>query len=215
MLGLNSCRGIHMKRTLTIDDILPNDIFCTQRNDFQEKLIATKKNRRIPIGGDATFYFENHLTLWWQIQEMLRVEKGGAEQLADELSAYSPLLPQEFPDGSMELVATFMIEIDDLERRFRALSSLGGIEQHIWLHINDAKIQASPETDIDRTDENGKTSAVHFVRFRLKPEQVLQFHQTNQNVILEITHPHYLHKTLLNEHQREALAQDLTKEKQS
>jgi hypothetical protein len=201
-----------MKRTLTTNDILPNDIFCSQRSDFQEKLIAVKKNRRIPIGPDATFYFENHLTLCWQIQEMLRVEKGGAEQLADELLAYAPLLPQEFPDGSMELVATFMIEIDDLERRLRTLSNLGGIEQHMWLHVNDAKIQASPETDIDRTDENGKTSAVHFVRFLLKQEEVIQFHKHNQNVILEISHPHYPHKTLLTEHQREALAQDLTKE---
>jgi hypothetical protein len=204
-----------MKRVLTTDDILPNDIFCAKRTDFLNKLMTIKKDRRIAIGPDATFYFENHLTLWWQVQEMLRVEKGGAEQLADELTAYAPLLPRAFPDGSMELVATFMVEIDDLERRFRTLSSLGGIEQHIWLHINDTKIQATPETDIDRTDENGKTSAVHFIRFRLKVDQIMQFQQPNQNVIFEITHPNYSHKTLLNENQREALALDLTKGKQS
>jgi hypothetical protein len=202
-----------MKRLLTPEDIIPTDVFCAQRNDFLEKLIFVKKNRRISIGPDATFYFENHLTLWWQVQEMLRVEKGGPEQLADELTAYAPLLPQEFPDGSMELVATFMVEIDDLERRFRTLSCLGGVEQHIWLHINDTKIQATPETDIDRTDENGKTSAVHFVRFLLNAEVIKQFHQPSQNIIIEITHPHYSHKTLLNENQREALAHDLTKGK--
>ena len=199
-----------MKRTLDASDIIPTEVFCTKRSDFLEELVAVKKNRRIHIGADATFYFENHRTLWWQIQEMLRVEKGGAEQLADELSAYAPLLPRAFSDGSMELVATFMIEIDDLERRFRVLSSLGGIEQHIWLRINDAKVQAIPEADLERTDENGKTSAVHFVRFRLAPDLIKQFHQTNQDIIIEITHPLYQHKALLNETQREALAQDLT-----
>ena len=111
----------------------------------------------------------------------------------------------------MELVATFMIEIDDLVRRFHTLSNLGGVEQHIWMHINGTKIQATPETDIDRTDENGKTSAVHFIRFRLKPEEIQQFNQQNQHIIIEITHPHYSHKTLLTENQREALAHDLTK----
>ena len=200
-----------MKRLLTPEDIIPTDVFCAQRNDFLNKLISVKKNRRIPIGPDATFYFENHLTLWWQVQEMLRVEKGGVEQLTDELSAYAPLLPKEFPDGSMELVATFMIEIDDLELRFQTLSSLSGVERHIWMHINGTTIQAAPETDIDRTDENGKTSAVHFIRFRLKPEQIQQFHQQNQHIIIEITHPHYSHKTLLTENQREALTYDLTK----
>ncbi|MES2252994.1 MAG: DUF3501 family protein [Pseudomonadota bacterium] len=198
-----------MKRTLNADDILPNDIFCAQRSDFLEKLMNIKKDRRIPVGPDATFYFENHLTLWWQIQEMLRVEKGGAEQLADELAAYSPLLPQLFPDGSMELVATFMIEIDDLERRFHVLSSLGNVEQRIWLHIGDTKVQAIPETDIDRTDENGKTSAVHFVRFLLTPKLIKNFHHEDQHIILEITHPAYRHKALLIEKQRKAIKEDL------
>ena len=202
-----------MKRMLRPEDIIPTDVFCVKRNDFLEKLISTKKNRRISIGLDATFYFENHLTLWWQVQEMLRVEKGGAEQLADELSAYSPLLPQALSDGSMELVATFMIEIDDLERRFKTLSNLGGIEQHILMHINATKIQATPETDINRTDENGKTSAVHFIRFLLNEEAIKLFHQPNQKITIEITHPHYSHKTLLDENQREALALDLTKGK--
>lgn len=201
-----------MKRILTAEDILPTNIFCEKRSDFLQKLISIKKNRRIPIGQDATFYFENHLTLWWQVQEMLRIEKGGAEQLSDELSAYSPLLPRLFPDGSMELVATFMIEIDDLERRFRTLSALGGIEHHIWIHIHNTAVQATPEMDIDRTDNNGKTSAVHFIRFRLKPDLITQFQQTNQNIIFEINHPNYQHKTLLNEDQRKALACDLTKE---
>ena len=198
-----------MKRTLNTDDILPNDVFCAKRNDFLENLMSVKKNRRVAIGPDATFYFENHLTLWWQVQEMLRVEKGGSEQLTDELIAYAPLLPQVFPDGSMELVATFMIEIDDLERRFRVLSNLGNIEQHIWLCINDTKIHATPETDLDRTDENGKASAVHFIRFLLTPELVKQFQQPNQDIIIEISHPHYSHKTQLNENQREAIASDL------
>jgi hypothetical protein len=199
-----------MKRTLSADDILPNDTFCEKRDAILTKLKETKKHRRISIGPDATFYFENHLTLCWQIQEMLRVEKGGAEQLKDELSAYQPLLPRVFDDGSMELVTTFMIEIDDLERRFRVLSQLGGIEQYIWLHIGDERVNATPEGDIDRTDENGKTSAVHFLRFCLNPNQIKLFHHPNQSVILETTHNAYSHKTTFSEDQRKAIVSDLT-----
>lgn len=198
-----------MKRTLTVEDIIANEQFCQNRNTYQQQLMQLKKNRRISIGPDATFYFENHLTLWWQIQEMLRVEKGGIEQLHDELSAYAPLLPKKFDDGSMELVATFMIEIDDLDRRFKMLSSLGGIEKHICLHITNSCIFAVAEQDLERTDENGKTSAVHFIRFKLTATDVTVFQETNQNIIFEITHPQYLYKVVLSEDQRKALVADL------
>ncbi|MDP3371326.1 MAG: DUF3501 family protein [Candidatus Paracaedibacteraceae bacterium] len=198
-----------MKRTLNVEDIISNDTFCQNRNHHLQDLIQIKKNRRITVGPDVTFYFENHLTLWWQIQEMLRVEKGGEEQLQDELLAYAPLLPKKFNDNSMELVATLMIEIDDIERRLRMLSNLGGIEEQIQLHVGTHCIQATAENDIERTDENGKTSAVHFIRFKLASNQVTEFHQANQHIIFEITHPHYSHKTLLNELQRQALAKDL------
>ncbi len=197
-----------MKRTLSPDDIIPNHDFLIMRQSFQTELIQTKRNRRIPVADDVTFYFENHTTLWWQVQEMLRVEQGGHEQLQDELSAYAPLVPQKFDDGSMELVATFMIEIEDIERRFRVLSQLGGIEHHIVLHVDKHSVQAVPENDIERTNEFGKTSAVHFIRFRLSTPMINQFNRPESTVTLEITHPHYAHQTILSDTQKSALARD-------
>ena len=109
----------------------------------------------------------------------------------------------------MELVATFMIEIDDLERRFRVLSQLGGIEQHLILHVNDQYVCATPETDIERTNELGKTSAVHFIRFKIPAHMVKQFNQLESIIMLEITHPHYNHCVALSDVQKQALALDL------
>jgi hypothetical protein len=198
-----------MKRTLTAEDIIDNESFCMKRTDLQKQLLALKKDRRIGVGPDATFYFENHQTLCWQIQEMLRIEKGGDEQLKDELTAYLPLLPRQFDDGSMEFVATFMIEIEDLERRFKALQTLGGIDRSVQIILSSDTIQGTPENELERTTEDGQTSAVHFIRFKLSPKQIDAFRQVNQNVILQITHPNYSHKTLLTETQRIALAHDL------
>ncbi len=197
-----------MKRTLSPNDIISNHDFLIIRQSFQTELMQTKRNRRILVGDDITFYFENHTTLWWQIQEMLRIEKGGHEQLQDELAAYAPLVPQKFGDGSMELVATFMIEIEDIERRFRVLSQLGGIEHSIILHVNEQSVQAVPENDIERTNEFGKTSAVHFIRFRLSTPIIDQFNEPESTVTLEITHPCYQHQTRLSDTQKSALAHD-------
>ena len=109
--------------------IAPADILCdadyvAQRNDLRSRAIAMKKNRRVEVGPVATFYFENYQTMWLQVQEMLRIEKGGAEQLAGELEAYNPLIPQ-----GQELIATLMLEIDDPKRRQTMLLRLAGIEE--------------------------------------------------------------------------------------
>ncbi len=189
------------------NDIIPNDVFCKKREHFLQNIKAIKKNRNISVGPDTVFYFENHQTLWWQIQEMLRIERGGEEQLKDELVAYAPLLPRSFENGDKELVATLMIEIDDLERRFKSLRNLGGIEKQIFFMANDDMIQAIPEEDINRTNEDGKTSSVHFLRFRFNPDQVLRF-SGNASISLSIKHPFYAHTTTLNEHQKKALSFD-------
>src|SRR4051794_24000297 len=110
-----------MKKRLTKADLLSLDDFTKIRAQKRQEIIDIKKNRRVPLGLEATLFFENYDTLWWQIQEMLYIEKGGDAQVNDELLAYNPLLPQ-----GQELVATFMIEIDDPIRRAEVLGKLGG-----------------------------------------------------------------------------------------
>ena len=122
-----------------------------------------KKNRRVELGPHSTFYFENFFTMKAQIQEMLYIEKGGDEQLRDELEAYNPLIP----NGS-ELVATFMFEIDNPLTRKKVLSSLGNVENKTYIKVNGNKIFAVPENDVDRTDNSGKTSSVHFLHFKFE-----------------------------------------------
>src|SRR6187402_2374843 len=110
------------QRKITPADILAPSEYDQQRKALKANLIPMKKLRRIEVGPFATFYFENYATMWMQVQEMLRIEKGGAEQVPGELEAYNPLIPQ-----GTELIATFMIEIDDPDRRQRILGTLGGI----------------------------------------------------------------------------------------
>src|SRR3546814_10622155 len=106
----------------------------------------------LSVGPFCTFYFENYATMWWQIHEMLYIEKGGEEQIADELAAYAPLIPK-----GAELVATFMIEVDDAKRRPAVLTQLGGIDEKIVLEFAGHRVAAVPEDDAERTREEGKT----------------------------------------------------------
>src|SRR5450432_3125858 len=110
-------------RKITPADILPPKEYDSRRAALKKELLPMKKNRRVEVGPFATFYFENYATMWLQVQEMLRIEKGGAEQLAGELQAYNPLIPQ-----GDELIATMMLEIEDADRRDRELRRLGHIE---------------------------------------------------------------------------------------
>ncbi len=191
------------KTTLSRDDIISMDAFVAIRRDKRSEVVAMKKNRRVALGPHATFYFENFLTMWWQIQEMLYIEKGGEEQMADELAAYAPLVPK----GS-ELVATFMLEIDEPVRRARVLGSLGGIDSHLFVEINGEKIYAVPEDDAERNREDGKTSAVHFLRFPLNPSQIAVFRQAESRILLGCDHPNYGHLAIVSDATRQALAQD-------
>lgn len=191
-------------RQITDRDILPVSEYAKIRKEHKQKLIPIKKNRRIAIGPYATFYFESYETMWAQIQEMLYIEKGGAEQLKDELEAYNPLIP----NGS-ELVATFMIEIDDPIRRDFMLRKLGHIEDKVFLSIAGEKIFAVPEQEVERTTEDGKTSAIHFLHFPMTPAQRQAFKEASVDVQLGIEHEDYGHIALLSGDVRAALAEDL------
>ena len=127
-------------------DLWPEERYAAERRSLRGELVAQKKYRRVEVGPHAVFYFENWLTMWMQIQEMLHIEKGGDEQVEDELSAYGSLIPQ-----GNELVATVMFEIPDEERRKKILATLGGVEETMFLEIDGARVVAIPEQDVDRT----------------------------------------------------------------
>ena len=191
------------QRVITKDDILPYADYAATRTERRAKMLPLKRKRRIAVGPHVTFYFENYDTMWTQVQEMLHTERGGDEQLADELAAYNPLIPQ----GS-ELVATMMIEIPDEVQRRKVLATLGHIEDSVDLVMGGDKVHAVFETDVERTTEDGKTSSVHFLHFPFTPEQIAKFRDPTVDVVLEISHPNYGHMARLSAESREALAAD-------
>jgi hypothetical protein len=143
--------------------------------------------------------------MWHQIHEMLFVEKGGDEQVQDELDAYNPLIPQ-----GDELIATVMFEVPDAARRMAVLHQVGGIENHILLMIGGETIRGEPDAKRENTSEHGKASSVQFVRFTLTPAQKAAFKSAAAPVMLGFDHPRYGHLAALPTAIREALAQDLT-----
>ncbi|MGB5086940.1 MAG: DUF3501 family protein, partial [Methylocystis silviterrae] len=151
----------------------------------------------------VTFYFENFDTMWIQVQEMLHIEKGGEAQIADELAAYNPLVPK-----GKELVATFMIEIDDALRRARVLSQLGGVEETASIEVGGERVVGKAEQDQDRTTAEGKASSVQFVHFPFTEAQIAAFREPNTRVILGLSHPNYSHMAVLSEATRASLAED-------
>jgi hypothetical protein len=191
------------QRQITPADILAAPEYDSQRASLKKNLLPLKKLRRIEVGPFATFYFENYATMWLQVQEMLRIEKGGEEQLAGELEAYNPLIPQ-----GCELIATMMLEIVDAERRNAILLTLGGIEETAFLEIGGEKIMATPTEYDDRTTPDGKTSSVHWLRFKLTPEQIVRF--KIERLVLGIDHKNYGHMAVIGEDTRAALAKDFS-----
>jgi hypothetical protein len=141
--------------------------------------------------------------MWRQVHEMLFVERGGEEQIDDELDAYNPLIPQ----GS-ELVATLMFEIDDRTRRHRVLGELGGVEETVEIRLGDERIKAQAETDVDRSTADGKASSVHFLHFPFTADQVRRFRDSGTEVVVAITHPKYAHMAIMPENVRQALSED-------
>ncbi|PHR21247.1 MAG: hypothetical protein COA41_02835 [Sphingopyxis sp.] len=189
---------------ITRDDIISLKDYESIRKDKRQESILRKKFRRLAIGPYATIQFESWESMWLQIQEMLRIEKGGDEQLTDELAAYNPMVP----NGS-EFTGTLMFEIDEEVRRTAFLKGLGGVDKHIHLIIGDQKVSAEPEQDIDRTRSDGKASAVQFVHFPLTDEQARMWKSMEGQVMVQIDHPNYGHAAIISDECRRDMARDL------
>lgn len=191
------------KTEITRADILPLEEFAKIRKSKRQELVGIKKNRRVEVGPVATFYFENYATMWWQIHEMLFIEKGGDDQIPDELAAYNPLIPK-----GRELVSTVMFEIDEPVRRANFLAKLGGVEETAFLEFAGERVAGVPEADVDRTSAEGKASSVQFIHFPFTDEQVRKFRAPGTQVTIGFRHPQYAHMTIVTEEVRSALAED-------
>ena len=180
------------KREILKSDIMPLDIYIKNRKELRKNIVNYKKNRRIALGPYATFYFESYETMLAQVHEMLYIEKGGDEQLQDELTAYNPLIP-----NGKELTATLMFEIDNPVSRAAFLGRVGGIEQMVFMKLNGEIIKALPEEDVDRTSADGKASSVQFVHFNFSDEQIQKFKLKDVDIELGMDHKEYSHTTKL------------------
>ena len=188
---------------LAASDILPMAKYGLQRAEQRKKMSAFKKNRRVAVGPDVSFYFESFETMSHQVHEMLFIEGGGEAQISGELEAYNPLVP-----NGRELVATFMIEIDNPERRGRVLAGLGGIEECLVLRLGNETILGVAEEDIDRTTADGKASSIQFLHFPFTLDQVEKFRDPESTVTLSIGHKQYGHMANLTDVVKDALAND-------
>ena len=190
-------------REVTKADLIPANEYAKNRKAYRKEIVSYKKDRRISLGPYANFYFESYETMKAQIQEMLHIEKGGDEQLKDELAAYNPLIP----DGK-ELVATLMFEIDNPLSRAEFLNKVGGIEKKVFLKINGEIINSIPEQDVDRTSAEGKASSVQFIHFKFTEAQVEKFKNFSNEIIIGVDHEMYAHTVKLTENNKKALALD-------
>ena len=190
-------------KEVTKADLIPANEYAKNRKAYRKEIVSYKKDRRISLGPYANFYFESYETMKAQIQEMLHIEKGGDEQLKDELAAYNPLIP----DGK-ELVATLMFEIDNPLSRAEFLNKVGGIEEKVFLKISGEIINSIPEQDVDRTSAEGKASSVQFIHFKFTEAQVEKFKDFSNEIIIGIDHEMYAHTIKLTENNKKALALD-------
>ena len=193
------------KREILKDDIMPLDVYTKKRKELRKDILEFKKNRRIPLGPYATFYFESFETMLAQVHEMLYIEKGGDEQLKDELTAYNPLVP-----NGKELTATLMFEIDNPVSRASFLGKVGGIEEKVFMRIDKELIKAIPEEDVDRTSAEGKASSVQFIHFKFTDNQIEKFKSNLSIIELGINHNEYSHSTKLNEQTIKSLSADFS-----
>ena len=191
------------KRVIQKEDIMPLEVYTQQRKELRKKIVEFKKDRRIPLGPYATFYFESFETMLAQVQEMLYIEKGGDEQLKDELTAYNPLVP-----NGKELTATLMFEIDNPVSRAAFLGKVGGIEEMVYLKVGEELIKAVPEEDVDRTSAEGKASSVQFIHFKFTDDQVKKFKLNSSQIEIGINHKEYSHSTKLSENTIKSLSTD-------
>lgn len=190
---------------LSREDLFTLEKYAEVRADFRARVMAHKKDRQLPVGSNATLYFEDALTMQYQIQEMLRIEKiFEAAGIQEELDAYNPLIP----DGS-NWKATFMLEYPDEEERREQLKRLLGIERHVWVQVADfARVTPIADEDLEREDSE-KTSSVHFLRFELSAEMAAAVKQ-GAPVSIGIDHPAYTHAVEpIPSNVRDSLAGDL------
>ena len=192
-------------REVTKADLIPSDEYAKNRKAYRKEIVSYKKDRRVSLGPYANFYFESYETMRAQIQEMLHIEKGGEEQLKDELAAYNPLIPK-----GKELVATLMFEIDNPLSRTEFLNKVGGIEEKVFLKIGSEKIKSIPEQDVDRTSSEGKASSVQFIHFKFSDEQIQKFKNMSNEIFIGIDHQMYTHSVQLTENTKKALALDFS-----
>jgi hypothetical protein len=190
-------------KKLTPADLWKLEDYSRERAAFRTKVIAHKKNRTIHLGAHLTLIFEDRLTVQYQVQEMLRIERiFEAAAIEEELGAYNPLIP----DGA-NLKATLLIEYDDVEMRKRELEKLRGIEHDIALGVADARVRAVADEDLERSNET-KTSAVHFLRFELAPAMIAAV-RAGAPLTLSVDHPHYSASVAVEGAARAALIADL------
>ena len=193
------------KREIQKSDIMPLDAYIKNRKELRKNIVNFKKNRRVALGPYATFYFESYETMLAQVQEMLYIEKGGDEQLHDELIAYNPLIP-----NGKELTATLMFEIDNPISRAAFLGKVGGIEEMVFMKINGEIVKAVPEEDVDRTSAEGKASSVQFIHFNFTDEQIQKFKSSDVNIELGMDHKEYSHTTKLSKENIASLSADFS-----
>jgi hypothetical protein len=191
------------KKEIQKEDIMPLDTYIKQRKELRKNIVEFKKYRRISLGPYATFYFESYETMLAQVQEMLYIEKGGDEQLKDELNAYNPLIP-----NGKELIATLMFEIDNPVSRAAFLGKVGGIEEKVFMKIDEDVVKAVPEEDVDRTSAEGKASSVQFIHFKLNEQQIEKFKLGSKVVEIGINHKEYSHTTKLSDLTVKSLSAD-------
>lgn len=204
-MNVQSSMNDNMKK-LTRDDLYPLEKYAAMRSDFRAGVMAHKKNRQVAIGPNATLYFEDRLTIQYQVQEMLRIERiFEAEGIHDELEAYNPMIP----DGH-NWKATFMVEFPDIDERREALKRLKGIEKNVWVRVAGFEpVRPIADEDLEREDEE-KTSSVHFMRFELTPDMVKAVTQ-GVAVAMGIDHPAYTYQVdPVPAATRDSLARDLS-----
>lgn len=189
---------------LTAADLYSLEQYAKIRKDFRARVIDHKRDRKVPIGLNATLYFEDRLTMQYQIQEMLRIERIFEEEgIQDELNAYNPLIPE-----GRNFKATFMVEFPDSEERKAALTRLIGIEDGVWVQVaGHEPVQAIADEDLDRENAN-KTSSVHFLRFELSDAMAAAL-KGGAGLFLGIAHPNYDYRVEALPAVRDALAADL------
>ena len=192
------------KREISKEDIMPLDVYTKNRRELRKNIVEFKKDRRVALGPYATFYFESYETMLAQVQEMLYIEKGGDEQLKDELAAYNPLVP-----NGKELTATLMFEIDNPVSRAAFLGKVGGIEEKVFMKVEGEKIKAVPEEDVDRTSSEGKASSVQFIHFAFTDEQIGKFKNSSE-IEIGIDHSEYSHMTKLADTTIKSLSADFS-----